>query len=210
MFALPDLPYAYDALAPVVSDRTLHFHHDKHHAAYVKMVNDLTGGAGGSLEAVIAGAEGPDKAKLFNNAAQAWNHAFFWNSMTPDRSAPAGDLAKAVTEAFGGQAQLAEAFVAEGAGHFASGWVWLAADASGALTLASTHDAKTLAGDSGGATPLLVCDLWEHAYYLDYQNDRKGFLAKWFEALPNWGFAESQWRAAQGEGQAWRYPAPTA
>lgn len=214
MFILPDLPYPYDALDPTVSERTLHFHHDKHHATYVKTVNELLGAAreqrppGQSLEDVIRAAQGPTSAKLFNNAAQAWNHAFFWNSMAPEGGAPpSGDLARAITEAFGGLAQLAEAFVTEGAGHFASGWVWLAAESS-ALKVVSTHDAKTLVGETG-SIPLMVCDLWEHAYYLDYQNDRKGFLAKWFETVPNWSFAETQWRAAKGEGQAWRYPAPT-
>ena len=213
MFILPDLPYSRDALAPTVSERTLHFHHDKHHAAYVKTVNELIGGEGSarnSLEEVIRQARGADKAKLFNNAAQAWNHAFFWNSMAPGGAAPpSGELGRAITETFGGPAQLSEAFVAEGAGHFASGWVWLAADRSGSLTVVSTHDAETLAADEG-ATPLIVCDLWEHAYYLDYQNDRKGFLTRWFEALPNWSFAEGQWRAARGEGQPWRYPPPAA
>ena len=211
MFILPDLPYPYDALAPAMSDRTLRFHHDKHHAAYVKTVNELLGADAPArpLEEVIRDAGG-GHAKLFNNAAQAWNHAFFWNSMAPGGGrSPNGDLAKAIASAFGGVAQLAEAFVAEGAGHFASGWVWLAADAGGGLKVVSTHDAQTLAV-ADGATPLIVCDLWEHAYYLDYQNDRKGFLAKWFEALPNWAFAEAQWRAAHGEGEAWRYPAPAA
>jgi len=212
MFILPDLPYPYEALHPTVSARTLHFHHDKHHAAYVKTVNDLLAGEAQStsLEDVVRSARGSDNAKLFNNAAQAWNHAFFWNSMTPEGGGePGGELGRAIAEAFGGLSQLAEAFVTEGAGHFASGWVWLAAEASGGLKVLSTHDAGTLAS-TPGSTPLIVCDLWEHAYYLDYQNDRKGFLAKWFDTLPNWSFAEAQWRAARGEGEPWRYPAPLA
>jgi Fe-Mn family superoxide dismutase len=212
MFTLPPLPYAYDALSPVISDRTLKFHHDKHHATYVKTLNELLekkGGGASSLEEVIAGAAKASEAKLFNNAAQAWNHAFFWVSMTPDKSEPKGDLAGAIAEAFGGTDQLKTAFVKEGAGHFASGWVWLAAEAGGRkLKVLSTHDAEDLVTQPD-LTPLLVCDLWEHAYYLDHQNDRKGFLEAWFDALPDWNFAERQLRAARGEGETWRHPAPS-
>jgi Fe-Mn family superoxide dismutase len=211
MFTLPPLPYGYDALSPVVSDKTLHFHHDKHHATYVKTLNELLDKKGGkpdSLEEVIAAAARDKEAKLFNNAAQAWNHAFFWLSMSPDRAAPSGDLAGAVDEAFGGLDKLKTAFVTEGAGHFASGWVWLAAEAGGRkLKVLSTHDAEDLVTQPD-LTPLLVCDLWEHAYYLDHQNDRKGFLEAWFDALPDWGFAGRQLQAARGEGEKWRYPAP--
>ena len=209
MFVLPDLPYAYDALEPVMSERTLHFHHDKHHATYVKTLNELLdkdGASPRSLEDVIAKA---GQGKLFNNAAQAWNHAFFWEALSPDHDTPQSDLAKAIDTAFGGLAKLKEALVAEGAGHFGSGWVWLLADGHGALSVRSTHDAG-LPLTEGAATPLLVCDLWEHAYYLDHQNDRKGFLEAWFDALPNWRFAGRQFAAAQGDGEAWRYPAPEA
>jgi Fe-Mn family superoxide dismutase len=204
MFVLPDLPYAYEALEPTMSAETLRFHHDKHHAAYVKVLNELLGDTPSeSLEAVIRQA-GPGK--LFNNAAQAWNHAFFWESMTPETRAPSGDLAAAVDAAFGGLAGLKEAFVKEGVGHFASGWVWLVAEGS-ALKVISTHDADdTLT--KPGMTPLLVCDLWEHAYYIDKRNDRKAFLEGWFDALPNWGLAERQFAAAGGQGEVWTYPKP--
>jgi Fe-Mn family superoxide dismutase len=204
MFVLPDLPYPYEALEPTMSAETLRFHHDKHHATYVKTLNELLGDEKPeSLEAVIRKA-GPGK--LFNNAAQAWNHAFFWDSMTPDKATPAGDLAAAIDKTFGGLAPLKEAFVKEGAGHFASGWVWLVAEAGG-LKVISTHDAdNTLTKPE--VTPLLVCDLWEHAYYIDKRNDRKAFLEGWFDALPNWALAESQLAAAGGKGEAWAYPKP--
>ncbi|MBV9509637.1 MAG: superoxide dismutase [Caulobacteraceae bacterium] len=209
MFALPDLPYAYDALQPVVSDRTLHFHHDKHHATYVNTLNELLAGKSPqSLEAVIQEAKGKEK-KLFNNAAQAWNHAFFWLSMSPTRQSPSGELDAAIKAAFSDLAELKKAFVTEGVGHFASGWVWLVADKAGALKVISTHDAEDALGDPN-LTPLLVCDLWEHAYYLDHQNNRKGFLEAWFDALPNWDFAAAQYAASRGQGEAWRYPAPKA
>ncbi|HEY5289954.1 MAG TPA: superoxide dismutase [Caulobacteraceae bacterium] len=214
MFTLPDLPYAYDALEPSISERTLHFHHDKHHKAYVEKLNALLERAGrspSSLEEVIVAAarDGEKSAKLFNNAAQAWNHAFFWNCMTPGHEAPSADLAKAISETFGGAAKLADTFVEKGEAQFGSGWVWLTADAAGKLAVETSHDAKDMVTDSG-KTPLLVCDLWEHAYYLDYQNDRKKFLKTWFEALPNWKFAGEQFAAAKGSGRAWRYPAPNA
>jgi Fe-Mn family superoxide dismutase len=208
MFSLPDLPYPYDALQPTISSRTLHFHHDKHHRTYVETLNKLLDEAGeapSNLEDVISAA-GPGK--LFNNAAQAWNHAFFWNAMSPQRQTAQGELSGAIDTAFGGLARLKEAFVKAGAEHFGSGWVWLAAEGRN-LKVVATHDA----GDAAlvqSLTPLLVCDLWEHAYYLDHQNDRKGFLEAWFDSLPNWAFAAQQWAAAHGEGRAWRYPAPTA
>jgi Fe-Mn family superoxide dismutase len=209
MFVLPDLPYAYDALSPYISERTLKFHHDKHHAAYVKTTGELVQKAGlkpESLEALIRQASQKGDKKLFNNAAQAWNHGFFWVAMTPRHEAPTGDLHDAIRAAYGDLAALKQRFVEEGAGHFGSGWVWLVADKIGSLDVRSTHDADdTLTKE--GVTPLLVCDLWEHAYYLDYQNDRKGFLDAWFDHLPNWSLAASQFAAAKGAGAPWRYPA---
>ena len=203
-YKLPDLPYAYDALEPTISANTLHFHHDKHHAAYVNTLNTLLSGDDkGSLEEVIRTA-GPGK--VFNNAAQAWNHAFFWDGMSPTRTAPGADLAAAIDATFGGVAQLKEKFVAEGVGHFGSGWVWLASDKGGQLSIISTHDADSTVPH--GLTALLVCDVWEHAYYLDHQNNRKGFLEAWFDALPNWTLADSQYAAARSGAQGWAYPAP--
>jgi Fe-Mn family superoxide dismutase len=210
MFKLPDLPYPYDALMPVMSDRTLHLHHDKHHATYVKTLNELLakdGRTARSLEEVVLDAAKADEHKLFNNAAQAWNHAFFWAAMTPDHEKPAGELAAAIDKAFGGLDGLKKTFVTEGAGHFGSGWVWLTANRAGDLKVITTHDAAdTLT--HGDIMPLMVCDLWEHAYYVDYQNDRKAFLEAWFDALPHWAFAGYQLKAAKGQGDPWRYPAP--
>jgi Fe-Mn family superoxide dismutase len=210
MFTLPDLPYAYDALEPTISARTLHFHHDKHHGTYVKTVNELLEKAGKSpatLEEAIVGAaaDGEKGRKLFNNAAQAWNHAFFWNSMTPSSGAPGPDLAAAIETSFGDLKKLGETFVEKGAAHFGSGWVWLTVDEKGGLGIETTHDAHDMVTERGKA-PLLVCDLWEHAYYLDYQNDRLKFLKTWFGALPNWAFASQQFAAAMTGGRPWRHP----
>ena len=204
-YTLPDLPYAYDALEPTISANTLRFHHDKHHAAYVTALNGLLNGDDkGTLEAVIKGA-GPGK--VFNNAAQAWNHAFFWDGLSPTKTAPGAELAAAIDATFGGLDALKEKFVAEGIGHFGSGWVWLVSDASGALKVISTHDAESPVTQD--LTALLVCDVWEHAYYLDHQNDRKAFVEAWFDNLPHWTFAAAQYDAARGKGQAWRHPVPT-
>jgi Fe-Mn family superoxide dismutase len=204
MFVLPDLPYAKEALEPTMSAETLTFHHDKHHNAYVTVLNQLTADKPAeSLEAVIKSA-GPGK--LFNNAAQSWNHAFFWDSMTPTKAAPSGELASAIDAAFGDLAGLKTAFVTEGVGHFASGWVWLVVE-GGALKVISTHDAATTVTQEG-VTPLIVCDVWEHAYYIDKRNDRKAFLEAWFDTLANWGLAASQLAASKGQGEAWAYPAP--
>ena len=193
MFVLPDLPYDYDALEPTVSSDTVTVHHDKHHKAYVDTVNKLLAETQpASLEDLIRSSDG----KLFNNAAQAWNHGFYWECMTPDHEDP--------SEPF---AALKGAFLKEGAGHFGSGWVWIVAD-SGQLKVITTHDADTPL--KHGLAPLLVCDLWEHAYYLDYQNDRKAYLTAWFDKVANWRFAEKQLRASRGEGAAYRYPAPEA
>ena len=210
MFRLPDLSYAYDALSPVISARTMQLHHDKHHAAYVKTLNSLLEEAGerpDSLEAVVRSAHGdPGRRKLYNNAGQAWNHALFWEAMSPEPVRCAGDLASAINDKFGGLEQLGEAFAKQGVGQFGSGWVWLVAR-GGELAVIATHDADgPLTMDN--AIPLLVCDVWEHAYYLDHQNDRAAFLTAWFKALPNWDFAARQWAAAHGEGQAWAYPPP--
>jgi Fe-Mn family superoxide dismutase len=208
MFTLPDLPYDYEALEPTLSSATLHTHHDKHHKAYVDKANDLAPKAGldgRSMEDVVREANSKGDKKLFNNAAQAWNHAFFWESMTPKAPAPSAALKAALDKTFGSLEELKAAFVDEGVNHFASGWVWIVTGPEG-LKVISTHDADdTLVRE--GLTPLLVCDLWEHAYYLDHKNDRKGFLEKWFDNLANWAFAERQLDAANGKGEAYRYPA---
>jgi superoxide dismutase, Fe-Mn family len=205
MFRLPELPYAYEALDPVVSAQTLHVHHDKHHAKYVDVMNDLLAKESRGperLEDVVRRAEG----KLYNNAAQTWNHAFFWESMAPGRPAPSEALKSAAEKGFGGWEAFRTRFVEEGANHFASGWDWIVAR-NGAIEILSTHDAGSF-DQFEGATPLLVCDVWEHAYYLDYKQDRKGFLERWFDEVANWSLAERQLQAAQGGGDGWRYPDP--
>ena len=209
MFILPDLPYAYDALAPLISRETLHTHHDKHHKGYVDKVNALTDAAGlggRALEDVVRDAHRREDRTLFNNAAQAWNHAFLWLSMRPaGAGAPTGDLALAIGR-YGGSQALKTQFVDEGVGHFGSGWVWIVTGPNG-LEVITTHDAEdTLVRE--GRFPLLVCDLWEHAYYLDYKNDRKAFLERWIESLANWDFAAAQLAASDGRGDGFRYPTP--
>lgn len=211
MFKLPDLPYAYDALSPVLSETTMRTHHDKHHKRYVDVVNQTleeTGARPESLEALVRGAVAKGDRKLINNGGQAWNHAFFWEAMSARAGAPAGDLAVAIEKAFGGLDAFKAEFVKQGVGHFGSGWVWLAAK-DGALEVLTSHDGETLLPNAE-LTPVLVCDLWEHAYYLDHKNDREGFLKGWISDLANWDFASAQFAAATGEGEGYRYPAPLA
>jgi Fe-Mn family superoxide dismutase len=210
MFKLPDLPYASDALSPVLSDVQMRTHHDKHHAKYVETLNGMLGDLPSkpeSLEALVSQAAGGSNKKLFNNSAQAWNHGFFWECMTPQAGRPSGDLAKALDDAFGGLDALKTKFVEAGVGQFGSGWAWIVSQ-GGALKIVTTHDAATPISEQG-VTPLLVCDVWEHAYYLDYKQDRKGFLEQWFDKLVNWDFVAGQLAAANGSGEGYRYPAPT-
>ena len=209
MFTLLPLPYGHEALEPLMSAETLRTHHGKHHAKYVQVLNELLaegGSSPGSLEEVVREA-GPKGGKLYNNAGQTWNHGFFWHSMSAEAARPSGPLADAVERDFGGLDGLKARFVQEGAGHFASGWAWLVARGE-RLEVTSTHDAGSF-DQLDGATPLFVCDVWEHAYYLDHKQDRKGFLEGWFDRLLNWRFAEEQFGAAAGGGPGWRYPAAT-
>jgi Fe-Mn family superoxide dismutase len=190
----------------VISARTLEIHHGRHHAKYVETVNAIVAAspqAAETLEDVIRRAAASDR-KLFNNAAQAWNHAFYWASMTPRFAAPQAELAGAIRTAFGDLQGLREAFLAQAAAHFGSGWAWLAVQ-DGALSLFTTHDADTVV--SRNLTPLRVCDLWEHAYYLDHQNARAAYLSGWWDRLAHWDFALAQFRAAASGGRTWRYPA---
>ena len=207
MFILPKLPYDYAALEPTMSADTLHAHHDKHHQTYVDKTNELARKAGldgRALEEVVREARRKGDMKLFHNAAQAWNHAFFWQCMTPQAGQPSGALKSAIDRAFGSLDAFKDAFVTEGFDHFASGWVWLVTGSDG-LKVISTHDADdTLIRD--GLFPLLTCDLWEHTYYLDYKNDRKAFLERWLDTVANWAFAERQLAAADGAGDGFLYP----
>jgi Fe-Mn family superoxide dismutase len=206
-FALPPLPYGLRELEPHLGEETLRIHHGRHHAKYVENLNrlltDQDSGAA-SLEEVLRAANKAGQGALFNNAAQAWNHAFFWEGMTPQSSAPDEPLAHAITKAFGSAETLRERFIAEGVGHFGSGWVWIVARGS-ELMVISTHDAKTPVADDG-LIPLLTCDVWEHAYYIEHRQDRAAWLAVWWDKLANWRLAERQYRAALGQGVAWSFP----
>lgn len=195
--SLPDLPYARNALAPHISEQTLDFHYGKHHQTYVDKTNaTIKGGAldDASLEEIIAHAHENDQG-LFNNAAQVWNHTFYWNSMKPGGGgAPKGDLAAAIDRDFGGLDGFAEAFSNAGATQFGSGWAWLVAQ-DGKLEVQKTLNAETPLTDKN-ATPLLTMDVWEHAYYLDYQNARPAYMKTFLESLVNWDFAEANLAAA--------------
>ncbi|MCF8883407.1 superoxide dismutase [Erythrobacter sp. SN021] len=200
-FALIDLPYDDTALEPAVSAKTLSFHHGKHHKAYIDKTNAaIEGGdlADKSLEEVIAAARGSN-AGLFNNSAQSWNHGFYWHSMAPEETNASGELKSMIDEAFGSIDGLKEKLAERGAGHFASGWVWLAVK-DGKLTIEETHDGDTLA-DQADVNPLLVIDLWEHAYYLDHQNARPAYLEAVSSKL-NWSFASEN----LARGTTWQYP----
>ena len=189
-FELPPLPYPADALEPDYSAKTFSFHHGKHHKAYVDNLNKLIAGTdleGKSLEELIL-LSAPDATKvgIFNNAAQVWNHTFFWNCMTPGGGGkPTGKLAKAIDEAFGSYEQFAEQFKATAVGRFGSGWGWLVLD-GGALKIVNTINADTPMTKNQAA--LLTVDVWEHAYYLDYQNRRPDFVQAFLDKLVNWDF----------------------
>ena len=196
---LPALPYAQDALAPVVSAETLSFHYGKHHKAYVDNLNKLVAGtdlAEAALEKVVATVAGKaDKACVFNNAAQVWNHTFFWNSMKPNGGgAPAGAVAKAIDASFGSHENFRKEFANAAVTQFGSGWAWLVAD-KGALRVMKTANADSPL--TMGVTPLLTIDVWEHAYYLDYQNRRADFVAAVMDRLLNWDFANVNLAAAR-------------
>lgn len=188
-FELPPLPYAEDALEPYYSARTISFHYGKHHQTYVDTLNKLVAGSeleNKSLEEVIAAVRGKaDKQAIFNNAAQVWNHTFFWQSMKPNGGgAPQGELAERLKASFGSVDEAIEALKNAGVTRFGSGWAWLVDD-GGTLKAVSTANAE----QPEGVKPLLVADVWEHAYYLDYQNLRAKYLATFFEHLVNWEFA---------------------
>jgi len=192
-FKLPPLPFDKAALEPHISAETFDYHHGKHHKAYIDKTNaaiEGTDNAGKSLEEVIAAARGSNQG-LFNNSAQSWNHGFYWNSLAPSGGSPSGDLASKIDAAFGSLDELKAKLVERGVGHFSNGWVWLA-DNGGTLSLEETHDGDTLA--DGGKNPLLTIDLWEHAYYLDYQNRRPDFVETFLGHLVNWDFVAANLR----------------
>ena len=189
-FELPALPFAKDALEPHISARTFDYHHGKHHQAYVVNLNNLikdTDLATASLEDIIRKTAGNEaKTGIFNNAAQVWNHTFFWNSLSPKGgSEPTGKVSEAINGAFGGFAAFKEQFKQAGVSQFGSGWVWLVED-GGALKIVKTPNAMTPL--AAGQKALVTCDVWEHAYYLDYQNRRPDFLQEFLDHLINWDF----------------------
>jgi superoxide dismutase, Fe-Mn family len=190
-FTLPKLPYAEDALAPVVSAKTISFHYGKHHKAYVDKLNELIEGTPYSsltLEEIIKKSAKDEKAKaIFNNAAQAWNHDFYWHSMAPKGGTPSGKIKKALDDSFGGLEEFQKAFKTAAVGQFGSGWAWVV-DKGGKLAIETTANADTPLAHGG--KPLLVADVWEHAYYLDFQNRRPDHVQAWLEKLANWSFAE--------------------
>ncbi|MGB3739090.1 MAG: superoxide dismutase [Pontixanthobacter sp.] len=199
-FQLPDLPYPDTALKPAVSDETLSYHHGKHHQAYIDKTNKAIEGtdhADKDLEAVVAASRGSDQG-LFNNSAQSWNHAFYWHSMAPETSRPSDELKSMIDSAFGSVDALKEKLAARGAGHFASGWVWLA-EKDGELSIEETHDGDTLADSD--FNPLLTIDLWEHAYYLDHQNKRPEYLDQVINGKLNWAFASDN----LARGTTWKF-----
>ncbi len=208
-FKLPELPYDAGALEPHISRTTMETHHGKHHAAYIKNMNAILAervDAPVALEDVVRLAVRENNKKLFNNSAQAWNHGFFWQSLSPEvQGGPSGDLKTAVEKSFGSLDAFNEEAKAKGVGHFASGWLWLVSDRNGALKLTDLHDADTPITDEN-ITPLLVYDLWEHAYYLDYKNERPKFVDAFLSTLANWRFAEAQFQAARSGSGAWVFP----
>jgi Fe-Mn family superoxide dismutase len=186
---LPTLPYEQDALEPHISAETLSFHYGKHHNTYVVKLNGLIGGTefeNKSLEEIIK----TSSAGVFNNAAQIWNHTFYWNSLAPNAGGePTGDLLAAIISNFGSFAEFKAKFTDSAINNFGSSWTWLVKNTDGSLAIVNTSNAATPLTDEG-VTPLLTVDLWEHAYYIDYRNVRPDYL-NGFWALANWDFAQA-------------------
>jgi Fe-Mn family superoxide dismutase len=188
---LPPLPYAKDALAPHISAETLEYHYGKHHATYVANLNKLIPGTEFEslpLEDIVKKAAGG----IFNNAAQIWNHTFYWNCLAPDGGGePAGALAAAINQTFGSFAQFKEKFTTTAVTTFGSGWAWLVKNADGTLAIESTSNAGTPLKD--GKKALLTCDVWEHAYYIDYRNARAAYVESFWKIV-NWKFAAENFK----------------
>ncbi|OKH24086.1 superoxide dismutase [Hydrococcus rivularis NIES-593] len=197
-YELPALPYDYTALEPVISKKTLEFHHDKHHAAYVNNYNSAVKGTefeNKSIEEVIKAVAGDSsKTAIFNNGAQAWNHTFYWNCMKPNGGGtPSGALADKINADFGSFDKFVEEFKTAGATQFGSGWAWLVLD-NGTLKVTKTPNADNPI--VAGQVPLLTMDVWEHAYYLDYQNRRPDYINEFISKLINWDFVAQNFAAA--------------
>lgn len=187
-FTLPPLPYDLDALAPHISRETLEYHHGKHHAAYVNNLNNLVKGTeyeSASLEHIIRNSTGG----IFNNAAQVWNHTFYWNCMSPNGGGePTGALLEGINKKWGSFASFKEEFNKTAAANFGSGWTWLVKKEDGGLDIVNTDDAANPLTTSD--VPLMTCDVWEHAYYIDYRNARPQYLEKFWNVV-NWDFVSS-------------------
>ncbi len=194
---LPPLPFDKAALEPHISAKTFEFHHGKHHQAYVTKTNELIAGTeleGKPLEDIIVAAWEKKNTALFNNSAQVWNHTFFWNCLSPNGGGkPTGKLGEQIVKDFGSYEKFAEEFKNAGVTQFGSGWAWLVADKSGKLSVTKTPNAELPLVT--GNTAILTCDVWEHAYYLDYQNRRPDFLTTYLEKLVNWEFANANYAA---------------
>ncbi len=190
-FALSPLPYEKNALEPYISETTLSFHYGKHHQGYVDTLNKLIDEKGlkGSLEEIIMkSSRNPELKTVFNNAAQDWNHTFYWSSMKPGGGGnPTGPLLDLITKTFGSYDDFKKEFIETGTKLFGSGWVWLVKDKDNSLKIIGTNNADLPL--IHGQKPLLVCDIWEHAYYLDYQNRRKDYVEVFLDHLVNWDFA---------------------
>lgn len=188
-FSLPELPWSNDALAPHISPETIEYHYGKHHNAYVTKLNAAIEGteyAEMSLEDIIKKADGG----LFNNAAQVYNHTFYWNCLAPNGGgAPSGAIADAINGKWGSFDKFKEEFTAAAGGNFGSGWTWLVKNGSGELEIVNTDDAGCPL--TAGQTPVLTLDVWEHAYYIDYRNARPKYIETFFSSLVNWEFANS-------------------
>lgn len=188
-FTLPDLPYPADAFGNIISAETFEFHHGKHHKAYVDKTNELVAKeaelSGASLSDVIMAAKGSGNATLFNNAAQIWNHSFYWQCLSPEQQAPSGKLKDMIADAFDSQETMLEKLADEAVKHFASGWAWLVVDKD-TLKITSLHDADTPVAHE--MKPLLTIDVWEHAYYIDYRNRRPDYVDALLKQAINWEF----------------------
>jgi len=186
-FTLPQLPYAMDALAPTISKETLEFHYSKHHKTYVTNLNNLVVGTdfeGKTLEEIVVSSTGG----LFNNAAQVYNHTFYWNCLTPNKRQPSANLIAEINKNFGSLEDFKKEFSNIAITTFGSGWAWLVQNKDGSLAIVSTSNAGCPITE--GQKPLLTCDVWEHAYYIDYRNSRPQYVEKFWD-LVNWEFIES-------------------
>lgn len=207
MLTLMPLPYAPESLAPVLSKETIDYHYGRHHSGYVTMLNSLVIDTEyeklSLIEIIQKSSKNPLDIKIYNNAAQIWNHDFYWQSFTPNQEkndSPKGSFKKALEETFGSSDNLIEKWVATGLNQFGSGWAWLVKTPQGDLALKATKNADPVWIDTE-CLPLLVLDVWEHAYYIDYRNDRKKHLSALFGIL-NWDFAQKNW----DQSTLWAYP----